>query len=85
MRTAVRIGDTIAIRPNMFVGRFGPLQCDLNALIPIFSNRERRVMNRSGISFREYLGQIVGDPLLMKEAIFLAIHFIDKEDANFAM
>ena len=64
----------------MLVRRFGPLQRDLDAFVPLFANRKWRFMNRFSMPLDEHHAEIVDDALFMEEVVFSASSLIVEKD-----
>ena len=85
MRTTVGGRNTVDVRPQVFVGGFGPLQRQFNALGFVDRKRERRFVNRSGLALLEHFAQVVNDAIFMEKRFFRFVHVVNENHFDAAM
>src|SRR5581483_7872 len=78
---AARSGrNAVDVRAQMLVGRFGPLQDDVDARAVFLRERERRLVDRLRAALGDDLPQVVDEPFLVLEDDLLVRAFVLEGD-----
>ena len=83
---AARSGrDAVDVAAQVLVGRFGPLQDELDLDAVLFLERERRFVHRLGVPLGDDLLQVVDEAFFVLEHVLLAGGLVLERDLDAAM
>ena len=82
VRAAGRGRDAVHVRADVLVGRFGPLQHEIEPQAVVLVQGERRVVHRLRAALRDDLLQVVDDPFGVLEDQLLARGFVVEDDLH---